>query len=150
MTEQNLIPVISLWRPWANWVALEWKTIETRRHNRFKSLVGKRIGIHAAIKWDKDWLLHAQEFLSDFQIRQTERFLNIGGALICTALVTEGRLLTSEDSSKALVECVTQRQGLILSDVRGIEAVPMKGSRSIWNVPRRLLKEPFGSNRSKQ
>jgi hypothetical protein len=53
------IPIISLWQPWAQWVALGWKLIESRTHNRFKSLLTKRIGIHASAKWDAEWSMQA-------------------------------------------------------------------------------------------
>jgi hypothetical protein len=39
------LPCITLWRPWSTWIADGRKTIETRTHDRFRSLVGKRIGI---------------------------------------------------------------------------------------------------------
>ena len=48
------LTVISLWRPWCFWVMLGWKTIETRTHDRFANMMGKRIGIHAAQKWDDE------------------------------------------------------------------------------------------------
>lgn len=44
--------VITLWQPWATWVVLGWKTIETRLHPRFASLAGQVIGIHAGLKFD--------------------------------------------------------------------------------------------------
>lgn len=44
---------ISLYQPWASAIAYGWKTIETRTHERFRGLVGERIGIHAGKKWDK-------------------------------------------------------------------------------------------------
>lgn len=128
----ELTPIISMWQPWANWVLLGWKPIETRTHNRFRSLVGKRIGIHAAIKWDKDWLLRAREFLTVEQIRRTEQFVNVGGALICTAFVEKERALTAEDSAGALIECVTPRRGLFLRDIQRIETMPMNGRQGIW------------------
>lgn len=36
-----------LFQPWASWIMKEWETIETRTHNRFASLKGKTILIHA-------------------------------------------------------------------------------------------------------
>ena len=42
------IPCISLWQPWASLIALGWKTVETRGHNRFACLAGRRIAIPAA------------------------------------------------------------------------------------------------------
>ena len=127
------IPVISLWGPWANWVALGWKTIETRTHQRFKGLVGKRIGIHVAAHWDKQWKELAGDFLLPEQRLKTENFLHIGGAVICTAFVRDFRLLTGKDSPSALIDCeYAQRYGLFLSNIEVIECVPCKGRQGIW------------------
>ena len=135
MKTRERMPVISLWMPWANWVSLQWKPIETRLHKRFASLVGKRIGIHASCKWDGDAPELARKYLTEAQLLQTEGFLHIGGAIICTALVTEFRKLTSEDSAAALIDCGSvERYGLILEDVQIIEAIPCKGRQGIFYV----------------
>jgi hypothetical protein len=55
---------ISIYQPWAQFIVFGLKSIETRTHNSFKSLVGKRILIHASAKWDKDWYLKAYEYIS--------------------------------------------------------------------------------------
>jgi len=129
------IPIISLWRPWGNWVALQWKPIETRLHKRFASLVGKRIGIHLSVKWDKTAIEQARPYLTPEQIAKTEDFLRIGGAVICTALVKEFRKLTADDSQAALIDCGgVERYGLILEDVQSIEAIPCKGRQGIFYV----------------
>lgn len=127
-----LIPVISLWQPWASWVALGWKGIETRTHNRFSSLVGKTIGIHAALKWDVNAVRIAWDFLSGEQRRKTEEFLRVGGAIICTAHVAEHRRLELGDAPRALIECVTPRWGLVLDKIQAKEAIPVRGKQGIW------------------
>lgn len=126
------IPVISMYGPWANWVGLGWKTIETRTHDRFKSLVGKRIGIHKAVKWDKDALRMASPYLNSIQHAASLDFLRIGGAICWTALVKDHRPLCSCDSQAALIECETKRYGLLLEDVQMIEVIPCKGKQGIW------------------
>ena len=75
------IPIITLYPPWAIWVGLGWKTIETRTHPRFRSLVGKTIGIHSAIKWDETAIDAARPFLTNEQIFSTQRMLRVGGAI---------------------------------------------------------------------
>jgi hypothetical protein len=126
-------PVISMYGPWANWVGLGWKTIETRTHDRFKSLVGKRIGIHKALKWDKDALVLAHPYLSNDQRERTMRFLRVGGAICWTALVKEHRALNESDSQAALIDCgETNRFGMFLEDVQMIEMIPCKGKQGIW------------------
>lgn len=126
------LPIISLWQPWGQWVSLGWKPIETRTHARFKHLLGKRIGIHLALKWDKSAIETALPFLSEQQIRSTEGFLRIGGAVVCTAHVSEFRPLTRVDAKLALIECETPRFGLVLRDIERIESAPMKGRQGVW------------------
>lgn len=127
------LPVISMWMPWANWVGLGWKTIETRTHRRFQSLAGRQIAIHCAVKWDKSATKAALAYLTPNQVGATERFLKIGGAVCWLATVAEHRRLTPADERAALIECSTERYGLVLTDIRSIgEAIPMKGRQGIW------------------
>lgn len=126
------IPVISMYGPWANWVGLGWKTIETRRHDRFRCLVGRRIGLHVALKWDEKALSLAAPYLTEDQVDQTLRMLKVGGAICWTASVANGRWLNSLDSREAMIDCGVPRFGLILRDVQVIEGVPCKGRQGIW------------------
>ena len=127
------LPIISLWRPWANFVALEWKLIETRTHQRFRSLVGKRIGIHASLKWDNNWRELAGPFLSEKRMAQVDGWLKLGGAIICTAYVVNHRELDPLDNHQALIDCThITRYGLILRDIKGIESIPCRGKQGIW------------------
>jgi len=41
------LPAITLWQPWATWIALRWKTIETRPHPHLARLAGFRVALHA-------------------------------------------------------------------------------------------------------
>ena len=133
MENNLLVPVISLWMPWANWIMLGWKKIETRTHTRFKSLVGKRIGIHATMKWDNYALLAASPWLTPQQIEHTNRFLKIGGAILGTVYVSEFRLLTANDSQASLINCDdVLRYGLVLEDVQICEAKSIPGKQGIW------------------
>jgi hypothetical protein len=126
-------PVITLYPPWANWVALGWKTIETRTHDRFKSLVGKRIGIHCALKWDKSAIEAAALYLNGYQTVASKMFLHCGGKIICTASVYGFALLTGDDSKKALIDCEhTTRYGLFLDNIRSIPTIEAKGKQGIW------------------
>lgn len=127
------LPIISLWQPWAQWVSLGWKPIETRTHNRFAGLVGRRIGIHAAVKWDHNALALASNYLTPDQIQKTDLLMRIGGgAVICTAKVAGHRLLQKSDETGALIECGTKRFGLILEDIEIFTPIPAKGKQGIW------------------
>jgi hypothetical protein len=138
--ESDSIYCISLWQPWAQWVALGWKTTETRLHSKFASLAGKRIAIHAALKWDKGAIEAARKYLSPEQIKRTGELHNLGGNLICTAHVDSVGPCYEEDSHAALIDCgKVERVGLFLSDIKTFPAVPMRGQQGMWSVHRSLL-----------
>ncbi len=128
------IPVISLWQPWATWIALGWKTIETRTHKRFMGLEGRTIGIHASIRWDQNAIDIASPWLTEDQIKQTRNFLKIGGAIICTVFAYQHSVLYKpSDSAAALCPCEHgDRYGLFLRDVKSIEAISCRGKQGIW------------------
>ena len=86
------------------------------------------------LRWDKEAIPAAKGLLTDEQIAQTEKFLRIGGAVICTALVKKHRLLNFWDAKDALIECKTVRYGLVLEDVQTIEAIPARGKQGIWYI----------------
>lgn len=125
---------ISLWQPWASWVDLGWKPIETREHNYFKSLVGQRILIHAAKKWDERAFRMAWNYLSPKQIHATQAFKGLHG-LLCTAFVKEHRYLHIKDSALALCACDNNLYGLILEDIQRLKKpIAWKGSQGIFEV----------------
>lgn len=130
--DTDTIPIISLHRPWADWVREEWKTIETRLHDRFRSLKGRRIGIHASLTWDRSAFDAARQFLSPEQLKQLPGLSSIGGAVTCTAFVMDFRRCGPDDGKRALIECYTPRFGLVLRDVRIVEPVVMRGHQGLW------------------
>lgn len=136
--------VISLHQPWASWVALGWKTIETRTHTRFKSLVGQTIGIHAAKHWDNEWFMKSFNYYLHVELKfRTEdnlSFIEPRGFLIATAFVDDFRLLNNDDSMQALCDCSGDDLfGLILSNIAQIEPIPMKGSQGIFNYDGEII-----------
>lgn len=137
--------VITLWQPWASFIALGWKTIETRTHDRFKNLVGEKIGIHAGNTWDKDWKELAGPYLTKMQIDEVGLLKNefdlghLKGEIICTAKVTAFRELFSNDSDFALIECSSLRYGLFLEDIKPIKPIPAKGKQGIWNYDGEII-----------
>ena len=143
MDDLKRIPIITLWLPWCFWIALGWKTIESRSHDRFSSLKGKTIGIHVGKKWDETALDQAKEYLSKIKnyinpVDHTEmiRENNIKSCIICTAYVEGFRELKKEDSQKALIDCEhTKRYGLLLSDVKSLDKwIHVKGHQGIWYI----------------
>ncbi len=137
--------IITLWQPWASFIALGWKTIETRTHNKFKVLVGHTIGIHASNTWDKDWNELAGPYLTQMQREEVGYIKNLfddghlRGEILCTAHVNMHRIVKQSESNKALIFCsdkfLDSRYGLFLTDIKPIVATPAKGKQGIWNYP---------------
>ena len=135
---------ITLHQPWATWIAWGWKTIETRTHRRFKSLVGERIAIHAGKTWDGNAGTAARPYLVVYKPNPGEVSpYHRRGWILCTAMVTEHRALDRDDSKAALVNCgrlLGLRFGLFLSDVRPLaDPIPCIGHQGIWTVPDDVL-----------
>ncbi len=114
------VRALSLWRPWADWVMLGWKPIETRLHQRFRCL-GERptlLAIHAAAKWDKPAIEAARQWLTEDQIRWTETLIRehpVEGHVIGTVEVRSFGPLSDKHEAQALIECRSvQRYGLFL------------------------------------
>jgi len=137
------IPVLTLWQPWATWIAWGWKTIETRTHNKFASLLGKRIAIHAGQKIDRN-----AEHTSRFCI-PPRHILDMGqmaklpwktgepkhrGSVIATAEVSEIiPCCNTLHTSPSLVFEVEGLVGYTLKNVRAFpEPIPAKGKQGIW------------------
>jgi hypothetical protein len=125
------IPAITLWEPWASWVASEYKTIETRLHTRLRSLVGRTIAIHAGLKFDDTAYAQATPYLpiQKFKLTTDNR-----GKVLCLVEVEGFRELAADDSPKALIDCgQVKRYGLVLGKVwRLPEPQPARGSQGIW------------------
>jgi hypothetical protein len=132
-----IIPVITLWQPWASLIALKYKTIETRTHNKLFSLKGKTVGIHAGMQWDNDWYEAVRGLLDMDKIKLIEKMERDNeisfGKILCTAHVFDYKHpLCSYYSKPALIECWTRRAGLFLNDIKQIDSPVLKGERGIW------------------
>jgi hypothetical protein len=119
-------------------VAYGWKTIETRLHDRFRHLVGQRIGIHAAKRWDPSAQRAARDYLTSEQLNDPGWYFPNPrrGRLIATAMVAESRRLRDADSAAALIDCgCTLRYGLLLTQTRPIaKPIPMVGRQGVWTI----------------
>jgi hypothetical protein len=128
-----IYPVITLYGPWANWIALEWKTIETRLHDQFACLLGRRIGIHLGRRWDETALKAAAPYLTDQQLRDSRSLRSEGGVILCTAHVHQVAPLAARHSRAALIDCgAVRRWGLFLDNIEVIEPIPCSGKQGIW------------------
>lgn len=129
---------ITCHQPWATLIALGYKTIETRTHDRFRGLVGERIAIHAGKKWDADGRRHAvrhlyRRGLGAYSVCELDdQAQEDMGKVVCTAVVKEARWLGRDDSDAALCDAAGLF-GLVLTDVVRLNpAVPATGRQGIW------------------
>lgn len=132
-TMSNILPAITLYQPWATWIIREWKTIETREHNRFAKLKGERILIHAGMHTDNSNLTVKNEYLTQEQIwMKPEEVVN--GFILGSAFIYDFRRLSGKDSKPALIDCTyVPRWGLFLKDIQRFDQpIPAKGSMGIW------------------
>lgn len=128
----NVYPVISLKQPWAYWVIMGWKTIETRVHNRLQALNGEKTYIHASLSADEEAIALAAEYLDASLIGRDHNEL-AKGAIIGSVDVYAARALTKENSKAALIDCEnTLRYGLFLNNNKSINVIPVKGDLGIW------------------
>jgi len=140
------IPVITLHQPYAQFIMMGWKIIETRPHNRFKSLEGKTIFIHAGAHWEKNWYQFSGKYMTDDQVRQTvnwSMFKRLKPQIVCSVFVKKNAKLNSEcESKKALIDCYEKdnRYGLFLINTKVIDPIIIKGSQGIWHYNLETLK----------
>lgn len=131
--DSGIMPVITLYQPWATWVIRGWKLIETRTHDRFKSLVGRRILIHAGKKTDASDAVVKNPYLTREQLLYNPDEV-INGYILGSALVQDFRVLDERDSRLALIDCCSViRFGLFLNETLTF-AKPIKeqGEMGIW------------------
>lgn len=134
MNEANVFiyPVITLYQPWATWIMLGWKIIETRTHNRFQSLLHKNVLIHAGQQtdlsaWDNN------PYLTEEQL-QERTLIRPNGAILGSAYVDACGWLCGDDfeNKSALIE-TTNRYGLFLKNISPFDKpIPCKGEMGIW------------------
>jgi len=135
---------ISIHQPWASWIAMGWKTIETRTHSRFKNLVGERIAIHAAKKWDKKAIpkIAYPYLIKRWLWRFYNELDNARGEVLCTAYASAFGYLDKESySDNALCDCSEGLYGLFLKDIKVLKTpLPWKGRQGIFHIPEELIK----------
>lgn len=126
-----ILPVITLYQPWATWIMRGWKTIETRTHSRFACLNGKTILIHAGMNTDASairnpYLTHEQLVTNPDEM--------VNGFILGSASVKAYSRLDKRHSRDALIECeLTERYGLHLADITRFEKpIRENGSMGIW------------------
>ena len=144
---------ITLRQPWAMFVSMGWKTIETRFHQRFQCLKGQRIVIHSGKKFDISGFRYdycpskMRRFLQNYDIKNfAGRWY--GGKIVCTAMVTDARWAPNVDfqereqwNRKAICD-VAGKFCLFLDDIRQIvNRIKVQGRQGIFNVPDNVIKK---------
>lgn len=130
---------ISLHQPWAQWVVAGLKTIETRTHNRFASLKGQRIAIHASMRFNLDAVETALKYAPKQRYKLAAVHTIYPGKIIGTVQVLDSRVLTFADSFDALCDA-HDLYGLILVDPKSLGyPVLWPGQRGIFHVPNELF-----------
>jgi hypothetical protein len=128
--ENMIYPVITLYQPWATWIMREWKTIETRTHNKFACLEHQTILIHAGLTTDTKAINNPYLTKEQLLFNPDEM---INGFILGSVFVSNYGILREYEDELALIECKTQRYGLFLSDINRFEIpIPEKGEMGIW------------------
>lgn len=118
---------ISLKQPWATWVALGFKTIETRT---WKTKHRGELLICASKNVDKDAVAEARD--TGFPPYQEDEFPR--GVAVAVVNVVDCRPMRDDDAADALCMNEPGRFAWPLKDIRAIEPFPVKGSLSIFEV----------------
>ena len=153
------IPALTLHEPWATWIAVGLKTIETRTHDRYKSLIGKQIAIHAGQRFDKGAIKTAHDALLpdasynhhsptiETAIELLSKLIAAArnprhGHVVCMSHIWATRWLSRDDSPDALIDCTPQnagsrecvkRFGFFLGETeRVLDPTVYKGHQGIW------------------
>jgi hypothetical protein len=129
----DVFPVITLYQPWATWIMREWKTIETRTHDRFACLKNRTVLIHAGQTTDGSDLTTKNKYLTKEQIMFNPDEV-VNGVILGSARVYNVRWLWPTDSKYALIDCEhTKRFGLELDHIKKFDSpIPVKGEMGIW------------------
>lgn len=130
---------ISLWQPWASLVALRIKPHETRSWKAPQTVLGRRIGIHAALstKGLRENACGEDETLWRYclallELSQKEDFPR--GVLIATAVVADCRP-TEEVEPNIFGDYSAGRFAWVLRDVEQLECpIPMRGHQGIFKI----------------
>ena len=121
------------------------KSMETRAHRQFESLVGQRIAIHVGKTWDKNFTAAAvidyDRYARIYKGNLTEIFKHIEniianparGAVLGTVYAAAFRPLTPADAPAALCHA-EGLYGLEISDPQPFpKPIPAKGALGVWN-----------------
>ena len=132
------MPAITIWAPWGSLIAHGFKSIETRSHDRFRSLQGHRIAIHQARRCaNLREVLRVTRHVGASRAAGWLVSNSIGcptGAVVATAFVASVRWLDGSIEDNIAACCVTDGTfGLELDKVCALDIpVYTRGHQGIW------------------
>lgn len=150
---------LTLYRPWGWAIVHGPKRIENRSWAPPAWLIGDRIAIHQGKHLEADDLMFCQDLITNQYNRDlkaaevAQRTGIIGTArVVGTVQMVNGVLRCSNDAAqKVLREDEFQQLwfsgeiGWVLDEVHAIAPIACKGAQGLWDVPRELAGEIFGS-----
>ena len=126
---------ITIWQPFAHFIAIGEKRVENRDWAPPKDLVGSYLAIHAGKRYDKSGAESIRTELGLIVPKHTEL---PQAAIVAVAIVD--RVVDSADDSEGWDDpWFVGAFGWYLRDVTKIDPVPCKGAQKLWNVPERVL-----------
>jgi hypothetical protein len=129
------VKAITLHQPWASLIACGLKTIETRTHDRFRSLVGETVAIHAGKRSGPGpsyRFMIKHNIREDYYDEALEHASTHRGCIVCVVLAIGHKRLSVLDECAAACEC-SGRFGLIVNAAQRFrEPIPATGHQGIW------------------
>lgn len=139
---------ITLWRPWSDAIVRGPKRVENRTWPPPRALLGRRIAIHAGLKYDEcfsgdiNWEDAPDEDGSPTGVVGTARLI---GALDCRDAHRPPRVIVTKESETTLVRTRLRflqddpwwsgPVGWLLGAVTAIDSVPCRGAQGLWDLP---------------
>lgn len=147
MSGEPTVEVLPLWQPWCSLVAIGAKRIETRHWPAPASLVGQRIGIHAAKTRAHLPIAHTEPF--------ARHLLAAGelplGAVVATAVIDRCTQITERGARELAARLPDEhdfglytpgRFAWVMRDILPVSPpIPFRGSQGFFDVPDALLGE---------
>lgn len=130
---------VSLWQPWASFIAIGAKTVETRSWPAPQSIIGTRVGIHAAKTLKGIDLARSNPDLWERYVELYRRSLDEPGLLPFGAIVATAVIEACVPVERLIPDLFGDyspgRYGWVLSGIEKLAApVPAKGRQGIFTV----------------
>lgn len=127
---------LTIWQPWAHFIATGAKRVENRDWRPPKDLVGRYLAIHAGKRYDKS----AKSIETELGLVVPKHEDLPQAAIVAVAIVD--RVCDSSDESEGWDDpWFVGAWGWILRDVVAIDPVPRNGAQRLWEVKPRVLEQ---------